>query len=243
MNRLYTTTLILSFIIISTLTGCAKFPAGPTVSGKQLVLTLKVKGRISPIDEVDPTKRRYYFIAIDNDPDTNIGPLAVAGRPWGNGWVTSKDAVNSRGVTSFLEYDAANPSGNIYSFDPTSSFTRTTSIQIPLRYELLDGGSTLRFTIDFAQITTDTISVDQITNLNINFITTDKLPLDTEGLVVNRQVDGLGPTGQDYVNVDTRQDRTYSGPDVDSGTPPFVITDPDLNIDYWSIQVQTVSSR
>lgn len=226
--------------LLTTLTGCARFPDTAPTTGKQLVVTLRVQGRISPIDEVNPSLRRHYFIAIDNDNDPNTGPWAVAYPPYGgNGWVTSRDAARSIGVTSFVQFDAANPSGYLYGFIPNSNFLLTTAPQPPLRYELLDGGSTLRFTIDFSQIATAAIPADQITQLDINFITTNELAVNPNELYPNRQFDGLGPTGQDYVTVDTTLDRLYSDTDDDAR----VVTDPDLDIVYWSVQVQTVSSR
>jgi len=234
------TALIACAAAVAALCGCAKYPSTPATAGKQIVLTMRVQGRISPIDQADPSLLRHYFIAIDNDNDPNTGPWAVAYPPYGgNGWVTSRDAQRSIGVTHFVQYDPANPSGYIYGFIPNSFFLLTTPPQPPMRYELLDGGSTLRFTIDLAQIATASITADKITELDVNFITTNELAVNPNQLYPNRQFDGLGPTGQDYVTIDTTTDRLYSGNDDDSIT----VTDADIDISYWSIQVQTVSSR
>jgi len=239
-HRSRSTVYIACAVILTTLCGCSRFPSTPPTVGKQLVLTLRVQGRISPIDAQDPSIRRYYFIAIDNDNDPNTGPWAVAFPPYGgNGWVTSRDADRSIGVTHFIEYDAANPAGYLYGFVPNSFFLLTTPPQPPIRYELLDGGSTLRFVIDFGQIATASIPADQIKELNINFITTNQLAVNPNELYPNRQFDGLGPTGQDYITVDATTDRLYSGDDIDA----YPVTDPDLDIIYWSVQVQTASSR
>jgi len=232
--------LILSAVILSTLVGCAKFPSTAPRTGKQLVITLKVRGRITPIDDVDPTVRHYYFIAIDNDNDQYTGPWAVAFPPYGgNGWVTSRDAHRSIGVTSFLEYDAANPGGYIYSFVPGSFLLQYTNPQPPVRSEILEGGSTLRFIIDFSQIATAAVPADKITQLDINIITTNELAVNPNQLYPNRQFDGFGPSGQDYLTVGTTQDRLYTGQDTDTATP----TDEDIDIIYWSVQVQSVASR
>lgn len=240
MNKRCLTAIILSAAVLTTLSGCAKFPATPPTIGKQVVLTMRVQGRINPIDSLNPSLRRHYFIAIDHDGDPNTGPWAVAYPPYGgNGWVTSQDAARSIGVTHFVQYDAANPSGYIYGFVPSSNFLLTTAPQPPIRYELLDGGSTLRFTIDLSQIGTASIPADQITQLDINFITTNQLAINPNDYYQNRQFDGLGPIGQDYVTVDTSIDRLYSDYDVDA----IPVTDPDLDITYWSVQVQTVASR
>lgn len=230
---------IVCLAVLSTLMGCAKFPTTAPITGKQLVLTMRVRGKINPIDDADPSVRRHYFVAIDNENDPNVGPWAVLYPPWANGWATSADAVHSTGLTSYVQYDATNPQGYIYGVLPGSFFLNTTSPQPPIRTELLDGGSTVRFTVDFGQIGTTNIPSDQIRQLNINFITTNALPVNPTDLVFGRQWDGLGPSGQDYVNVDTTQDRVYSG-DNASGPP---VADPDLDIIYWSVEVQTVSSR
>ncbi|MCX6346096.1 MAG: hypothetical protein NT018_13665 [Armatimonadetes bacterium] len=241
MNIYRTTILLIATAIIFTLIGCAKFPTTPTTTGKQLVLTLKVRGQIAPQDQFDPKIARHYFIAIDNDANPNTGPLmALYPEYSGTVWVTSQDAQHSIGLTSFIQYDAANPQGNLYGVLPGSYFLNLTSPQPLIIYELLDGGSAIRFIIDFSQIATAAIPADQIRQLNINFITTNAFP-DLNELVVPRQIDGLGPSGQDFVNVDTTIDRVYTDTDIDA--PNLMLSDPDLDIESWTIEVQTVSSR
>lgn len=235
-------TLLASFLVLAVLlglSGCAKFPEGGVVTGKQLVLTLKVRGRINPIDSVNPAIQRHYFIAIDNDNNPNTGPWAAIFPPYGgNGWVTSQDANNSVGLTSYVRYDAANTEAYIYGILPGSFFLNVTPPQTPIRAELLEGGSTLRVIIDLSQVATTAIPADQIRQLDINFITTNALPLTGE-FVPGRIWDGLGPTGRDYVTVDTTTDRFYYDDNADGPA----VTDPDLDIVYWSVEVQTVSSR
>lgn len=239
MVKTRTTALIIGLAILSTLTGCAKFPAGPTTTGKQLVLTLKVRGRINPTDATDPSVRRHYFIAIDNDGNPNTGPWAAVFPPYGgNGWVTSQDAQHSIGLTSFVQYDSTNTEGYIYGVLPGSFFLNVSSPQPPIRAELLEGGSTLRVTVDLSQVATTAIPTDAIKQLDINFITTNALPLSGE-FVAGRIWDGLGPSGQNYVTVDTTNNRLYYGYNADGPA----VNDPDLEIVYWSVEVQSVSSR
>lgn len=233
------TRILIAVAVLFTLAGCAKFPSTPPITGKQLVITLKVRGTINPIDAVDPSIRRYYFVAIDNDNDNNTGPWAAIYPPYGgNGWVTSSDASNSVGMTSFIRYDAANPQGYLYRVLPGSYFLNTSSPNPPIQSGVVDGGTTLRFVIDFSQIATTAIPADQITSLNINFITTNALPVGGV-FVPGREWDGLGPSGQNYVTVDTTNDRLYWGENEDG----HAVSDSDLDIIYWSIEVQTVSSR
>ena len=238
MNKLRVVFIIIGLAILTTLMGCAKFPTTAPKSGKQIVFTLKVRGTISPIDSVDPTIQRHYFIAIDNDGDQNTGPWAAIAPPYGgNGWVTSNDAKDSIGLTSFVRYDSANPEGYIYNVLSGSYFLNVSSPQIPISAEITDGGSTLRVVVDFSQIATTGIPTDDIKQLDVNFITTNALPLNGE-YVAGRIWDGLGPSGQNYVNVDTTADNFYSGENEDGPS----VSDPDLDIVYWSIEVQSVSN-
>ncbi len=219
--------------------GCAKFPDTAGISGKQLVITLKVAGRIEPSDSTDPSIRRYYFIAIDNDSDPNTGPWAVVGPPYGGtGWVTSAQAASSIGLTSFVKVGPEDPSGNFYGVLPGSFFLNTTPAQPPVNTAVLDGGSTIRFVIDFNQIATTAFPVDSINQLNVNIITTNELAVNPGFSYPNRIWDSLGPSGQDYVTIDTTSNHTYSGAD-DNGD----IRDLDLDIVSWSVEVQSISSR
>lgn len=233
--------------LVLTLSGCAKFPEGGVRTGKQLVLTMRVRGTINPIDPTDPSIRRHYFIAIDNDGDPNTGPWAAIFPPYGgNGWVTSQNADQSIGVTSYIRYDATNPEAYLYGILPGSFFLNVTPPQPPIRAELLEGGRTLRVVVDFGQIATAQpgdppgtgIPADQIQQLDINFITTNSLPLTGE-YVPGRIWDALGPSGKNYMTIDTTADNFKSDDNADG--PP--VTDPDLDIVFCSAEVQTVSSR
>jgi len=218
--------------------GCARYPSTPPQTGRQLVLTVRVAGTINPIDDIDPGRQRYYFIAIDNDGDENTGPWAL--ETYGsNGWVTSEFADQGLGMTSFVEYSVAyQDTGIVYAVRTENWPLSIHSPQLPIRTEILDGGSTLRFIIDFSQIETATILADQIEQLDINFITTDNLALNLQDYLAGREWDGLGPSGKSYVTVDTTSDTFLEGDNGDG----HLVSDPDLDIIYWSIEVQTVSS-
>ncbi len=238
MNRTLLAPFLLCLAVVFTLTGCAKFPEGGVTTGKQLVLTMRVRGTINPIDATDPGIRRHYFIAIDNDNNPNTGPWAAILPPYGgNGWVTSQDAEHSIGLTSYIQYDASNPEGYLYGVLPGSFFLNVTPPQPPIRAELLEGGSTLRVVIDFSQIATAAIPADAITQLDINFITTNVLPV--TGEYVPKIWDGLGPSGKNYMTINTTTDDYKSDDNADGRG----VADPDLDIIFCSAEVQTVSSR
>lgn len=230
---------LILFAVILTLAGCARFPDVPPVSGKQLVITMTVRGRINPIDENNASIRRHYFIAIDNDNDPNTGPWAAIYPPYGgNGWVTSQNADQSIGLTSYVRYDASYPGGYVFDVLPGSFFLNTGVPQPVLRSEITDNGSTLRMVVDFNQIATDAIPAEDIEQLDINFITVNTLVV-SDFLVPGREWDALGPGGKDYVTIDTTTDKLYNGYNDDG----HIVTDPDLDIVYWSVEVQSVASQ
>jgi hypothetical protein len=216
--------LVISACVIG-LAGCAKFPAGgvkPT--GKQLVITMTVAGQINP--------NYYYFVAIDNENDPTSGPLPVIGTPWGNGWGTGA-------LTSFVRYDRLQPQAGygVYAVKPRTSLLGSTYVGPPINVIPVNPGSnTLRFTIDFSQIETATIRADQISQLNINFITTDVVPLDPN-YPGPKLWDALGPAGSDYITISTQTNRKYQNSDTQlelAGDVP----NPDLDIIDWSVEVQ-----
>ncbi len=230
--------ILLCTLIILLLAGCAKYPdtAAPVPAGadKLLVVTFRMRGVVEPTDPADPAVARYYFVAIDNDGDDQTGPIAVYGPPYGgNGWVTSDRANESLGMTSFIRYDAANPQGNVYEVLPGTQLTGFSAPSPVLRYEILEGGRTLRFTIDFSQIATTAIPAANIDELDINIITTNELP--TGGAIsLSRETDGIGPTGSDFVTVNTElTNQLY----YDNDTDAIAVTDENLDIEYWSIEV------
>ncbi|MCE5323946.1 hypothetical protein LLG46_11610 [bacterium] len=241
MNIRHIASFIICITIIYTLSGCAKYPTGAVTTGRQLVITLRVRGEVSTTESVYPGLVHHYFVAIDNDNDSTTGPLGAFYSPYGGtGWVTSQDAENSVGMTSFIEYDADNPDGYLYGVLSGSYFLNRTSPQPLISSELQDGGSAIVFVIDFSQIETTAIPADEITQLDINFITANALPTNAGQVVNGREIDGLGPAGQDYITISTITDQTFSGDDTDS--PNLTPTDSGLDIESWQIEVQTVSS-
>ncbi len=238
MNILRNTLYAVFALVIAVTSGCARYPDSAPTTGKQLVLTMTVRGRINPIDSLTG-KQRYYFFAIDNDDDALTYPQAWTDpTKGGNGWVTSDRADESIGLTSYVQYDATSPDGLVMAVLPGSNFLNSGSPQLPLRVELLDGGSTLSITLDFGQIATESIPADEIRQLNINFITTDSLSRSGDP---TRQTDGLGPTGREAVSITTLTDGLRP-PIYDEGDIPPV-TDPDLDIVRATVEVRTVSSR
>ena len=239
---------LIAVTVLSTLAGCAKFPSTLPTSGKQLVITLKMRGTIDPVnDDAGPgdLPDRYYFVAIDNDNDDSTGPWAVMAPPYGGeGWVTSSRAQDSVGMTSFIRYDRTNRYADppnclcLWRVLPGTFFLNAVGPNPPIETSVIDNRRTLRIVIDFSQIATDAIPADQITNLDINLITTNYLS--TSGYPdFAREWDGLGQTGRDYVHVKTTNDNYYTDVDEDG----YFVADAHLDIESWSIQVQTVGSR
>lgn len=225
---------LIYLLLAMALSGCAKNPESGVVSGKLLVATLRVAGRISPIDTADPSVRRYYFVAIDVDNDQNTGPWAVVGPPYGgNGWVTSADPVNNVGLTSYFVMSPEDPNGNVYGILPGSYFLGTTAPRPPIRCEIIESGAAMQVIIDLGQLATPTTSAENIRQLNINFITTNQLAVNPSYQYPYREWDSLGIGGQDYISIDTDQSTTWSGEDERGD-----VSDPDLDIINWSVEIQ-----
>ena len=93
MKNRYLLALIAALAGLSLLSGCAKFPNTPGISGKQLVITLKVAGKIEPTDPTDPSVRRYYFIAIDNDTGAGCLDWNATGINFAGAGITTTAAV------------------------------------------------------------------------------------------------------------------------------------------------------
>jgi hypothetical protein len=212
-----------SFLLVTlALAGCARFPEVPVQpSGRQLVITMTVAGRINP--------SYFYFVAFNTGPDTTRGPLPVVGPPWGNGWGTGT-------ITHFVRY--AEGGYRVFRIVPgTNNLGIIDTGSPPITYvEPGPGGNSLRFTIDLSQITTPGVPVDEIQNLTVNFITTDVVPQDPN-FPGPKYYDGLGE-GNDFLSISTAGNRLYSNSDFPI-EPPGDVPIADLDIIDWSIEVQT----
>lgn len=218
--------IICVFSLIALVSGCAKFPETSTPStGKRLIITMTVAG------EIDPTY--HYYVAFDTSGTPTPGPLPVVGSPWGNGWGTGN-------ITNYVVYDRLQPQGGyaVYRIVPGTNLLGNVLVGPPLSSILpVAGTNKLSFTIDLGQLVTPTTTLDQISLINVNFITTDILPLSPD-FPGPKYYDGLGERGNDFVTISINTDQTYSNSQSNierAGDVPL----PNLDIVDWSIEIQS----
>jgi hypothetical protein len=198
--------------------GCARYPPGEETASQR-----RMQVEIFFAEPIDPTC--YYFLAIDTDGDPTTGPVAVREKPWGgNGWVLGP-------LSFFVEYSFAIPGGyGVYQVNPDNILEQT-YLGAPLLADR-DEAFRLRFTLDL-----DTIDPgDTVDEIQINIIATDVLPIDPNQ-DISRQTDGLGPIGNDYVNISLHEDRTYRNSDMPSPERSGDVENGALDIVDWQIEI------
>lgn len=141
----------------------------------------------------------YYFVAFDSDGNQATGPLPVISSPWGNGWGTGTFNlfVEYHGGVYGVYTHAVNPDGT-----PNDTFVNRPFSSIPPA-----GSNQMQFTLDM-----DSYFGADLRQLEVNFITTNELILDPN-ISIRKIYDALGPTGNDYVSIQTQSNVTFSNSD------------------------------
>jgi hypothetical protein len=208
--------------------GCAKTPSGVSDQGQTLItFQVQLRGAVQP--------DAYYYILLDTNNDPGDGPVPVVARPWGNGFAAGSYThyvVYNGGVFSVYESSDADHTQSTYLGRPLQAAVITTNTP----------NDTLFVQLDRSQIANVHPDVHA---LDVNFVATDRVPLDTEG-PVSKTVDGLGRSGNAFVTIPLTFTTTYvNGGDPDPGNPetandaPGLDTRPDLDITNWRITVHT----
>lgn len=230
--------ILLLLILLAFIVGCASSPDEIETSNSQLIVTFKTKGKINIKDRDDRDLLRNYFIAVNCDnSDGSYGPLPVVYKAsgsygWGNGWGTSDKATQSKGITSFIEYNQDNPDGNLYLMIANSKLRQYTSPYTPVSFDITDDGKGIRAVFDYNQLSTS-LSADEIKKLQINIITTNLIISNTTENTPGRRYDAIGTNGSDYIDIEANRNHTVKFTD-DEGD----VDDPSLDIVSGSIQIQ-----
>lgn len=238
---------ILGLTLAMALAGCAKFPSNGSTSNTRVHITMTVAGQIKP--------QYVYIVAIrwakDDPPfDKDHGPIPVIASPWGNGMFAGRVNMYMRWdsfqfpnyqlyrVTDAIPDDAFPTDGVAYNTNSISQNPPT-----PIAYvDVTDGGRTLDFDLDMSQIAPSTAEISQIKNLQINFLTMDRVPTGNDS--GSKFWDALGNSRSsqdinDFITVPVNRNITYTNstyliPGLEiSGD----VDDPDLDIVDWSVQV------
>jgi hypothetical protein len=216
--------LVLGFLFLGLLllSGCARTPAGAISKlDRQLLVQLTVRGQINP--------QRHYFFAIDTSNDTSQGPIPTVAPPWGNGWGAGR-------ITYYVQVDAAQPGFfGFYRFEPNSNLLAPTYLGRPLSSSTIENTSSLSFSLNLDNLLDPNGSPAQ--NLNLNFINTDRIPLDPNDREP-KLVDALGRVGNNYISINTQQQRIYQNSQSSEPEVSGDVADPDLDIVDWQIEVR-----
>jgi hypothetical protein len=215
--------LVMLALTVLPIMGCARFPENSSPKVTQAITFRETLN--SPINP-----NYHYFIAIDMF-GGNEGPRPLFPTIPGQPWLTSQDPAKG-GATHFVELYQGR--FTVYQIINLADF-QYQSLGYPLRSDY--GTNYISCTLDLSAIS----PIPASTNIDVNFINTDH-PFDLE-----RFIDGLGPIGSDYVNVDITRSRTVSNADfggmesvgdvLDRGRlvqPPSAQVNP-LDISDWSI--------
>jgi hypothetical protein len=235
-------------LLMVALAGCAKFPSsgGPS-SNTRVTFSMTVDGEINP--------NRIYIVAIrwskQTPPHGSTGPIPVIAPPWGNGFVAGRANV-------FVQYDPLQGSAHpfvVYRFrDPVPDNSDPVSGQVYLsQWDRTDypvsfvdvepGTKTLRFTLDMSQIAENVGDIPLIQELQVNFLTMDRIPQGSD--TGSKTYEGLGDTNlpsgiNEWVTFPVTRDGTYNNSTgINAGLEPRGdVPEPDLDIVDWQIEVR-----
>jgi hypothetical protein len=195
----------------------------------QLIVQVTVRGQVNP--------SRFYFVAFNATDDTNTtqGPQPVVSCPWGNGW-------GAGAITHYVQVGGPNQPGfyGLYRFpqtgNPSTDLLTPTYLGRPVSSDPFQGTSTFRFTLDLDQILT--AAGVPATTLNVNIISTDRVPLNTQDCS-QKLVDALGSgAGNSFATIPVTQNRIFRNQEAIQPEGAGDESDPDLDITDWQIEVR-----
>ncbi|MER3402775.1 MAG: hypothetical protein C4336_05695 [Armatimonadota bacterium] len=210
------------------LTGCARFPQVPGERGvRRLVIEMQVAGHIHP--------EYHYFVVfnLSNDPTGSTGPLPVVAPPWGSGFAGGAYThyVHYRGGYALYRVEQGTENQ-----PPPHRY-----LGVPLRADPVNATTNrLRFEIDLIQLIPSEREARAIQYLQLNFLTTDIIPIDPNA-PVRKNGDSLGDGRlPDYRYLNLRIDTDRIVRNSDSAIEPANdVADPDLDIIDWRVEVRT----
>lgn len=204
--------------------GCARYPTTDTVSNvpeRTLISSITVNGEINPA--------YYYFLAIDTDADSGDGPVPiVTGPELGNGWGTISDTPPG-------QQPPEPPFWVQYHNGRFEQFQNGRAIGSPYRAEISPDRKTMTVEIDEADIATPLP-----TNIQLNWITQERIDTSVQVIGLAKDYDGFGPRGNTFVNMELGE---ANAPPLISGENGVVEELPndttdiaDIDLIEWRIQ-------
>ncbi|MGC4047254.1 MAG: hypothetical protein QM758_25935 [Armatimonas sp.] len=241
---------------------CARIPPGSEQSGRLLRVTFKVRGQISS----GGVNTNRYFVLINRvDTPADAGPVPIVTRPWGNGFAAPSQ-VGAQGFVGFVLYDAFQGIGGygLYSLQVpgTTTLLQPASlgfaafeglrIGVPTNYVTPQAGeSQLSFQIDLNQL-----PLPDKPYLQINILATNAIPQgaddtpkywDALGDGTNSEPGSLNswitiPVEQSTIRTNTETRLEPDVPDVRDRDLPGLVSQPDIDITDWSIELRNNTS-
>jgi hypothetical protein len=216
-----------ALLLLPLVAGCARSPGdGGAQPTHQLIVQLTVAGRVQP--------SLFYDVALDVTGDQGSGPIPIVGPPWGNGFVTGT-------VTHFVRIQGTQ--AQVFQFRPDTNLLEYESLGRPFDFRFQAGSSTVTVTLDLDTLVPD---ASALTNVNVNMIATDTVPLDPQ-FPGPKLVDGFGSAGNRFLTIPVFATRVFTNRDftVPLEPPNDVIRAPslttadapDLDIVDWRIEV------
>ena len=204
------------------LVGCARTPAGAGDRvERQLLVQFTVRGQVNP--------NRHYFFAVDATGNAAQGPVPAVAPPWGNGWGAGR-------ITHYVHVNLSQPGFfGFYRFEPGSNLLAPVFLGQPLATDPIQNTQVVRFTLDLDRLQTpEGLPPGEI---NVNFITTDRIPIDPNDRSP-KLVDALGFSGQSFVTLNAATNRIYRNAEASEPEAGGDVTDPDLDLIDWQIEVR-----
>jgi hypothetical protein len=209
--------LCILFVILLTLSGCARVPK-TTVTSQPRLLTVQfeTKGVIN-INDITNTPT-YYFVLINRTDNPNeLGPTPVVSPPWGNGFGAAPPSnPPAQGFVAFVRYDRfqggnnfgvyTSERGGVLQNPATFGTDGFSPLGLPDNAQKVSNNS-LRFQIDLNRLPKPTARYIQI-----NIIATNALPQGTDNTTEKYwDAFGNGALGEfnNWKTYDVTQNATY----------------------------------
>lgn len=227
---------LMALCLVIVLFGCAKFPSVSTNNfTKRLVFSMRVDTRLRTGLEEGGNGLPYVYIValrLSTDPSpTDSGPIPVV-VPGGNGFVAGI-------ATHYVLWNPlASPAFQIWKFND-ATLNESSFIGVPLNYQPVQvGDNVLQFEIDLSQLI-PIADVPTIQSVQVNFLTMNNTNTSGGG----RLWDALGDGGDvtqinSYFTIQPNAAITYTNASTGSLEPQGDVTDPELDIVDWSIEVR-----
>ena len=161
-----------------------------------------------------------------------VAPEPVVRPPWGNGWGAGR-------ITWYVEIDDRQPGFfGLYRFNAGSNLLAPVYVGPPLTADAVQDTNQVQFTLDLDALKTPAGGTP--TDLNLNFIATDRIPLDPNDRTP-KLVDALGDFGRGFVTLNSLGSRIYRNADSSSPEVAGDVADPDLDLVDWQVEVRNSS--